>query len=578
MIIGIDLGTTNSLVACFRDGKPELIPNALGDLLTPSMVGIDPEGNLLVGRAARELAVVHPLRCVGMFKRYMGTDWQITLDGRPFDSVQLSGMVLKQLRDDAEAFLQTTVDRAVVTVPAYFNESQRQATMQAARIAGLQVDRILNEPTAAAIAYGIHEADDEEVLLVYDLGGGTFDVSIVERFEGTLEIRASSGETFLGGEDFTSTMVARLLERRGLVFERVEHEEPQRIARLRTECELAKRALTRQASATVRWPDENGDLPEESESLPVTREEFESWTNATLARTELPLRRALGDARLRREDISDVILVGGATRMTAVRRHVQTLFGREARCSLNPDEVVALGAAIQAGLIAQERSLDEFVVTDVAPFTLGVEVSREFGSVRKGGYFTPVINRNTTIPVSRTERVSTVSPNQTEVVVKVYQGEARRVEDNLFLGEFVVDGIPRGAAGKEVDIRFTYDLNGLLEVEATIVETRKKVTHLVTRHAKGMKDAEIARAQSAMQQLKMHPRDDAPNRFLIRWADRVFRELSLAQRNELEMLVTGFEAAIELNDKPAIESNRVALEMFLSAHDAPNDDEDTSEW
>ncbi len=563
MIIGIDLGTTNSLAAHLTDDGARLIPNALGESLTPSVVGIDLDGTVLVGRSAREFQVLHPDRCAATFKRHMGSDWTTELADQKLGAVELSSLVLRSLKADAEAHLKQQVTEAVITVPAYFNELQRQATMRAGKLAGLDVKRILNEPTAAAIAYGVHEAEEEKVIVIYDLGGGTFDVSVVERFEGTLEIRASAGEIFLGGEDFTSTLAARVLEKRGMVFERTEIEQPLLVSRLRRECEIAKRQLSRGADAVVRIPTKNGDLPENGPSEKILREDFEKWTDHILSRTDGPLRRALGDARLKREDVDEVILVGGATRMRAVRERVARQFAKEPKCSLNPDEVVALGAAVQAGLISRDASLEDLVVTDVAPFTLGIATSHEFGGQRREGYFMPIINRNTTIPVSRLDRLGTVVPNQTEMRIKLYQGESRKVDGNLFLGEFIVSGIPRGPAGQEVDIRFTYDLNGVLEVEATIVETKKKFSYVMTRYAKAMSETEIARAVRDMQALKLHPRDETTNRFVLRWAERVYRELPLDERRLLEQLILGFEEALELQDEVATASNRDVLERFL---------------
>lgn len=583
MIIGIDLGTTHSLVAYLdEDARPRLIPNALGETLTPSVVGVDPGGELLVGRAASELQVVDPERCAGVFKRHMGTDWRTKLDGRQFDAVELSSLVLGSLRRDAEAHLGQEITRAVITVPAYFNEAQRQATVSAGRMAGLTVERILNEPTAAAIAYGLQDAGNDSVALVFDLGGGTFDVSIVERFEGMLEIRASSGEVFLGGEDFTMALVSRVLEREGSVLERVELEAPRRVSRLRQECEVAKRRLAREESATIRVPNDEGGFDDDGPVVEVSRSEFAEWTERVLSRTDVPLRQALGDAGLKRSEVDEVILVGGATRMTAVRERIRETFEREPRIAINPDEVVALGAAVQAGLVGKDAGLGDFVVTDVAPFTLGIETSREIAGDRKPGYFLPIVHRNTTIPVSRVECVGTVAPNQTEIRVRIFQGESRRVDDNLFLGEFKVDGIPRGPAGQSVDVRFTYDLNGLLQVEATVVETKRTVEHLVTKYAQGLSEREIEQAVERMTALKTHPREESRNRYLIRWADRLYRELPMMLRKDLEPLLHGFEEALELRDESAIEANRAALETFLSANDASGHDtegdDEQAEW
>lgn len=572
VIIGIDLGTTNSLAAYLADDGPTVIRNALGDVLTPSVVGLDLDGNLLVGRAAKELQVLEPDRCAALFKRYMGSDWTATLGKRKFNPEELSSLVLRSLKHDAEAFFGHPVERAVITVPAYFNDQQRKATLSAGRIAGLHVERIINEPTAAALAYGFHESKDEKVLLIFDLGGGTFDVSIVELFEGALEVRASSGESFLGGEDFTRTLAARVLESQGYPYERTELEAPRLVGRVVQQCEAAKCRLSREREAVVRVPDRQGELGDGSPQLNVTRPQFDQWTRHIMARVELPIRRALGDANLKRDDIDEVILVGGATRMPAVVNLVTQLFGKPPHRRLNPDEVVALGAAVQAGLIGRQASVDDLVVTDVCPFTLGVEVSKEFGTERRAGYFLPIINRNTTIPVSRVERVRTVDPNQTEICCKIFQGESRRVGENLLLGEFSVTEIPRAPAGEQsIDLRFTYDLNGVLEVEATVVDTGRKVSHLVTRYAKGLSHAQIARAVEEMQKLKTHPREETVNRFLLRRAERVFRELSLDGRDALTRLLDGFEGAMEVGDQEAIERHRAALERFLDAHDAPFD-------
>jgi molecular chaperone HscC len=581
-IIGIDLGTTNSASAHMTDDGPRLIPNALGEALTPSVVGLDPEGKLLVGRAARELQVLHPERCAALFKRHMGSDWTADLAGRRFHPEELSSLVLRSLKADAEAFFGEPVARAVVTVPAYFNDQQRKATINAGRIAGLRVERIFNEPTAAALAYGFHEARDDKVLLILDLGGGTFDVSVVDLFEGALEVRASSGESFLGGEDFTRTLAARVLDRLGHPFERTELEAPRLVARVVQQCELAKCRLSRQDTAAVRVPDRAGDFHDDSPTVAVTRAELEAWTRHILARIELPIRRVLGDARLKREDVDEVILVGGATRMPLVIDRVTELLGKAPQRRLNPDEVVAVGAAVQAGLIARDESVEDLVVTDVAPFTLGVEVSKRFGHERRAGYFLPVIERNTTIPVSRVQRLSTIEPNQTTIEIKIYQGEGRRTEDNLFLGEFEVKGVPRSPAGQEIDVRFTYDLNGVLEVEATVVETGRQFTHVITRYARGLSAEQVQRAIKDMEKLKTHPREEAANRFLLRRAERVYRELSLEGREFLSRLLDGFEEALGLQDPAAIERHRTALQEFLDRHDAgadgPPSAEDDDDW
>jgi molecular chaperone HscC len=577
-IIGIDLGTTNSVAAWMSPTGPQLIPNAIGINLTPSVIGIDDAGKLLVGNAAKELQVLHPDRCACLFKRQMGSEWSISIAGKKFSPEELSSLVLRSLKEDAEAFFKDKVTRAVITVPAYFNDRQRKATIAAGKIAGLQVERILNEPTSAAIAYGFHESKEEKTFLIFDLGGGTFDVSIVELFEGALEVRASSGESVLGGEDFTRALAARVLERSGVSFERAEAESPHLVSRMIQQAEVAKCRLSASDSATMRIPNKKGEFTDKSLEVTVTREQLEQWISHILARIELPIRRVLGDSKLSRDDINEVILVGGATRMPMVVDRVTQLMGKPPQHRLNPDEVVAMGAAVQAGLLARAESVEDLVVTDVAPFTLGIAISKQFGHELRAGYFLPVIERNTTIPISRVERVSTISPNQTEIMVKVYQGESRRIEDNLFLGEFEVKGIPRGPAGQSVDVRLTYDLNGVLEVEATIVDTGKKVNKIITRHAKGLNPEQVRDAIREMEKLKRHPREETVNRFLMKRAERVFEELPLDLRHRLSELMDGFESALEMQDAEAIERHRGALEMFLSAFDPemnkPKEDDD----
>jgi molecular chaperone HscC len=412
-------------------------------------------------------------------------------------------------------------------------------------------------------------------MLVFDLGGGTFDVSVVELFEGALEVRATAGETSLGGEDFTRTMVARVLEKRGIPFERAEATTPLLVSRLLQQCEWAKKQLSREESVKIRVPDAAGNL-ETSAEVEILRSDLETWIAPILSRVETPVRRALVDAKITRDKITEVILVGGATRMPVVVKRVGEMFGKPPNCRWNPDEVVALGAAVQAGLVADHAAVNDMVVTDVAPFTLGIGVTKTMNGAHRDGYFDPIIERNSTIPVSRAKIYSTMNPNQTVITVKVYQGESRRVEENLLLGEFDVKGIPSGPPGQEVEVRFTYDLNGVLEVQATVVATKKSLTHVIAKHAKGLSEAQIRQAVKNMEKLKLHPRDEEVNRYLLLRAERMYKELSSDLRNYLSAVLDGFESAMETRDPEAIERHRQALNVFLSAHD-PSDDNDPEE-
>lgn len=578
MIVGIDLGTTYSAVARLTEEGPKLAPNALGRLLTPSVVAVDDEGKLLVGDAAREYQVLRPDRGVSLFKRHMGSDWRTEIGGVELTPERLSALILESLKEDAESAYGESIEQAVITVPAYFNDPQRKATIRAGQMAGLRVERIINEPTAAAIAYGFHEEDEEKLLAVFDLGGGTFDISIVEFFEGTVEVRSSSGECFLGGEDITRTMVSRLLQRHGLAFEHAEVSSPQRVSRLLQLAEAAKRRLSQAEATEVAFPEADGSIRPDASKDRVTREELAEWIGVFLGRLETPIRRALGDARVKREEIDEVLLVGGATRMPAIAEYVERTFGKPPRRRINPDHVVALGAAVQAGLVADMAAVEELVVTDVAPFTLGVEISKQFGRQLQDGYFLPIINRNSTIPISRVERVQTIYSNQPSITVHVFQGESRKTEENLLLGELEVHDLPRGPAGQEVDIRFTYDLNGVLEVEATVVKTGQKVSTVIAKHARGMADRDIAQAVAEMQSIKRHPREDAANRFALRRAERLYAELSLTERDMLSRLLDAFEEALDLQEPDLAEQYRLQLEHFLNQFDGDASDGDPDEF
>ncbi len=505
----------------------------------------------------------------------MGTDHEVDLAGRKFSPEKLSSLVLKSLKDDAEAFLKTEVTDAVITVPAYFNDRQRKSTIAAGKIAGFNVRRIINEPTAAALAYGARQKQDR-ILMVLDLGGGTFDVSIVEVFEGSIEVKASSGECFLGGEDFTTAMASKILLEAGIPFERAELMMPKKVSRLIQQCEVAKRKLARESTATIRMPDDKGELDDVTAPITVTTEQFEAWTEKILQRIDNPIRRALADAGVRREAIDQILLVGGATRMPAMSRRVESYLLKTPICQINPDEVVALGAAVQAGLFAHDAMVDDLVVTDVCPFTLGINIAHRVGDQDVPGYFLPIINRNTTIPVSRVNRVQTIGPGQDNVKVEVFQGESRMVKDNLPLGEFSVRGIPPGPAGQEVDIRFTYDLNGVLEVEATIVATGKKFSHIIAHNARDLSASALRQAVKEMQALKTHPREETVNRTVLLQAERVFRELPPHVRLDFGRLIDAFESAMESNDKKAIDEFRAALQAAIDQIEG-NDNFD-SDW
>ncbi len=564
MILGIDLGTTNSLCAVFQDGKPVLIPNAHGEILTPSVVGFLDDGQVIVGAAAKELRVTKPAQTASRFKRLMGTEQKIQIGSKHFTAPELSSLVLKSLKADAEAFLKEAVVDVVISVPAYFNDYQRRATKFAGELAELNVLRIINEPTAAALTYGFHDRNADKSLLVIDLGGGTFDVTVMEIFEGNLEIISTAGESILGGEDFTDRIVSSILKKRKINFEAAELKYPLMIARLSHECEQAKQLLSQQEEATIRIPQQDGTFSQSPEEVTLTRESFKQETQHLLDRISRPVLKTLRDARKGIEDVGDVIFVGGATRMFLMEEFVIDKLKQTPLCEINPDEVVALGAAVQAALIADDRAVDDMVMTDVCPFTLGVEVSQEFGSRIATGYFMPIIHRNTTIPVSKEDSVSTIHDHQTEMSICVYQGEHRKVEGNLFLGELKVRGIPSGPKGKVVLIRFTYDMNGILEVEAIVDETGKKASVVLANNAQGLDEREMRQAVKKLQKLKYYPRDDSRNRRLLLFCEKLVGEVSPHQREGLEMAINQYEDAMASNEREYFESARENLLIVLS--------------
>lgn len=562
--IGIDLGTTHSLVSVFRDGKPQLIRNAHGSTMTPSVVGVLPSGEVVVGQTAKELRVTDPESSAWCFKRYMSQDRRIQLGSKEFTPHELSSLVLRSLRNDASAALGCDVTNAVITVPAYFNNHARQTTRLAGELAGLNVLRMINEPTAAALMYGFHGRDDEKTIVVIDLGGGTFDVTLMEVFEGNLEIRASAGESLLGGEDFTDRIVSEVLAAENARLELAELHDALRVARLRSECEVAKRALATEQQASVRVPERDGRFGEKPKRFRIDRKVFAKLCQPLMQRIAAPIARVLRDGEITPTEIDEVILVGGATRMNVLQDFVQEYFGKPAVMKHSPDEVVALGASVQAALIDQDAAVDDMIMTDVCPFTMGVEVVRELGGQMREGYFSPVLHRNSTIPISKEELYNTVAANQPSVTVKIYQGDARKVADNVLLGELEVVNLPPGPAGSPFYIRFTYDMSGVLEVEA-YAPGGKKFRTVLTNHLTGLSPKAIQAAKRRIGEMKFYPREDLANQQLARFAERMLGELHPTQRDQLDGALDAYEAAMIRADRNEFSAARQQLLMCLSA-------------
>lgn len=532
--IGIDLGTTNSLIAYFDGNEPILIKNALGDYLTPSAVSLADDGSILTGKPAMDRLLSHPDRSAASFKRFMGTDRLITLANKVYRAEELSALLLRALVEDAENALKTQISSAVISVPAYFNEVQRKATVDAGRIAGFAVERLVNEPTAAALAHGFNNTEEGK-FLIFDLGGGTFDVSILDKYNEVMEITATTGDTHLGGNDFSEVMERMLAGIHQLDIGKLDGKAK---ATLRRQAEALKMALSRNQTAPYAFTIEN-----QSCSGEIRRPEFETACARLLQRLRTPTERAVRDSGAAVEDFNAIILVGGATRMPMVRSLVSRMFGRFALADTDPDTTVALGAAVQSGLAKRHGALRDVVMTDVSPHTLGVATVDDSESRDVRLSVSPIIERNAIIPISRNITLSTVSDYQTSIAVEVYQGESLRPENNVALGTLRVQ-VPRSKKGKEsIDVRFTYDVNGVIEVEVTSLST-KAVTRSILNNANRQSDSEIAARFKALEKLKLLPRDQMENSALIARAERLYEECRDEMRETVRELIVQFEKDI----------------------------------
>jgi molecular chaperone HscC len=555
VVVGVDLGTTYSLVSVLRDGQPIILPNALGLGLTPSAVSIGDDGRVYVGEAARARATTHPRMTAQFFKRDMGTDRRYTLGAHSYSATELSSFVLRSIKEDAERALGQPVKEAVITVPAYFDELARRATRDAAVLAGLDVKRIVNEPTAAALAYGLHQRHRRLRGVVLDLGGGTFDVTVLQIADGIIEIESSAGDARLGGEDFVEALADHLVEARadGAAL----RADATSWARLRVAVEAVKKELSAAALAEVRV---KGLVGGASLERSLSREEAEACWRPLLERIRGPIARALRDARLRAADVDEVLLVGGATRMPCVRGLVEELFGRPAITTLPPDEAVALGAGVQAALVGGDAAVDDMIVTDVAPFSLGISSGTSVGRQRVTGLFSPIIDRGTVLPASRVQRFSTMDADQAVIDVEVFQGEHPLCRDNVRLGALRIDGLPRGAAGAQsVDVRFTYDLSGLLEVDVTTVSTSQTRQLVVDRTQGGLSAAQIEETRRRFAALKFHPRESLPNATALHRAEAAYLELTGEARAMLGEAIARFSGILESQDTRLIDEERAAL-------------------
>lgn len=553
--VGIDLGTTNSVISVLEGGEPKVVTNAEGNRTTPSVVAFAKNGEVLVGDQAKRQAITNPDRTVRSVKRHMGTDWSIDIDGKSYSSQEISARILQKLKADAEAYLGEPVTNAVITVPAYFGDAQRQATKEAGQIAGLEVDRIVNEPTAASLAYGLDKEGSDELILVYDLGGGTFDVSVLEIGEGVFEVKSTSGDTELGGDDWDQKVIDWLVDgfksENGVDLSK----DPMALTRLKEAAEKAKIELSSVQETEINLPfitaNENGPIHLLKN---LSRSEFERMTADLVERTREPFNNAIKDAGITVSDIDHVLLVGGSTRIPAVQELVKELAGKEPNKGVNPDEVVGLGAAIQAGVLSGDVS--GILLLDVTPLTLGIET--------KGGVATPMIERNTTIPTKRSEIFTTAADNQPEVEIHVVQGERPMARDNNSLGQFKLDGIPPAPSGvPQIEVTFDIDTNGIVSVSAKDLGTGRSQQVTITGGTALSQDD----IDSMIKDAEQHAADDAK------------RKEAAEARNQADHAAhtVGKQLAehgdkLEESEKAPIQEKLDALQELLKNEDAAPDD------
>ena len=546
-IIGIDLGTTNSCVAVMEGGKPTVIANAEGSRTTPSVVAFTKTGERLVGEPAKRQAVTNADKTISSIKRHMGTDYKVDIDGKKYSPQEISAMILQKLKSDAENYLGEKVTEAVITVPAYFNDAQRQATKDAGKIAGLEVKRIINEPTAAALAYGL-DNEKEQKIMVYDLGGGTFDVSIIEIGDGVIEVLATAGNNRLGGDDFDQKIVDYMVSE----FKKMEgvdlSGDKMAMQRIKEAAEKAKKELSSASTTNINLPfiTATADGPKHFD-MNLTKAKFDELTHDLVELTAEPVKKALSDAGLNASELSKVLLVGGSTRTPAVQEKVKQLTGHEPSKSLNPDECVALGASVQGGKLAGDSGAGDILLLDVTPLTLSIETM--------GGVATHLIERNTTIPTKKSQIFSTAADNQTAVDINVVQGERQFAKDNKSLGQFRLDGIPPARRGvPQIEVTFDIDANGIVNVSAKDLGTGKE-QHITITAGSNMSDEEINKAVKEAAEFEAQDKK---------------RKAAIDARNDADAAVFQVEKALEeagdkvsANDKTAVEADLNALKELL---------------
>lgn len=556
MIIGIDLGTTNSLAAYFTEDGPKIIPNRLGKNLTPSIVSVDENDQIFVGETAKERSILYPDKSAKVFKRNMGSNKKYKLGNKEFMAEELSSFILRYLKEDAEAYLGEEVTEAVISVPAYFDDKRRKATKRAGEMAGLKVERIISEPTAAAIAYGLYEKTKNTKFLVFDLGGGTFDVSILELFQNILEVRAVAGDNYLGGEDFTEVLEKMYLQENKINTAALDEKTKVQIHK---QAELCKLGFLKENISQM-----NCNVDGKAVSMDISIEKYEEACETLFEKIRKPVQRSLSDAHIKLADIDVVVLVGGATKLPIVKNFIIKLFRKFPDTNINPDEAVALGAAIQAAMKQRNEAVKEVILTDVCSFTLGTEVSipKPNGGY-ESGHFCPIIERNTVIPASRTETFYTLRDDQTKLNINVLQGESRLAVNNLLLGELEVT-VPKNKAGAEgVEVTYTYDINSILEVEVKVLSTGEVKKQIIKNQENDMTEEEIEVRMKELSYLKIHPREQEENKLLLLRCESLYEESTGDIRRVIDYETRKFEEVLNTRDRGKIEEARTALKKVL---------------
>ena len=553
-IVGIDLGTTNSLICVFRNGKSELIPNSFGEFLTPSCVGIDDDGEqVLVGKIAKDRLISHPDLTVSSFKRFMGTDKKLVVGDKVFTAPELSSFVIRQLKEDAEAYLGEEVEEAVISVPAYFDDNGRNATKMAGELAGLRVERIINEPSAAALAYR-KDDDEDATFLVCDLGGGTFDVSVVDAFDNIIEIAAVAGDNHLGGDDWNIAIAQYFCDENGIKVDELSSETKAIILK---QAEMCKIALNNSEPIIM-----SVSIGEDTYMASLTGKKLVEISASLFKRIEEPIRRALHDASMTVNDIDYVVMVGGSSKMLTVSKYIEQLVGREMKANIDPDKVVGIGAGVVAGIKSRDEDIKDTILTDVCPFTLGTNIINY--AKRDDPLFSPIIERNSVLPTSHMERYYTVSDKQDKMVFKIYQGENMYCRDNTLLGDIEIK-VPKNKAGEECcDVRFTYDINGILEVDVQCVSTGETKNKVILNKNIKLTDEEIAVKQKELQKLKILPRDEEENKAIIARAERLYEEAFGEFRDIIGINTQRFLEILASQDSKKIRRNKKQFVEFLN--------------